>query len=673
MKKPSYYYQAAVKAPISKLLSYQSDQKIDKGQKVLVPLGKKQVSAVIFGEDPHGDKQAYLKDILQLDTSIPPLSSFRLDWISWLSRYYHYPIGLVADLNFPPLAFKEKKESKSKTSLEDSKAEKDSKTQATLEAPKEKETSVILNPEQQKCFESVLKDSGFQAHLLYGVTGSGKTEVYKKWAAEILKNKKQVLILVPEIFLTPQLVDRFSQAFPNDIATLHSQLSPRQRTQTWEQVIKKQKSILIGTRSALFCPMPDLAMIIIDEEHDNSFKQEDKFRYQARDSAVVLAQKLDIPIVLGSASPSLTSWHQAQKKIYKLHYLKERAFQQDLPKVQIVDLKKSLSKTKPYWLTDQLFSKMQESLSQGNQVALFLNRRGLAHFLICFDCGHVLNCPNCDISLTLHKHSRLLCHYCAYTEAKPDHCSECNSDHWLEKGLGTASVEKTLQSYFPQYKIIRADRDSISSHKDMKAFVSVIQKKEAQIIIGTQMISKGLDFPSIDLVGLLMADTGFHLPDFKASERAFQTLLQMSGRSGRRGKGQVLLQTFNPEQSAFNFLLSHNYEAFVEEELKMREKLFYPPFSKLCLLEIDSLKESQGSAFALELAQIMRKKANPALVILGPSPAPLFKLKNRYRFHVLIKSPNHQGLYDFLLAFIKPLRTPSFIRLKVDRDPSSML
>ncbi len=660
MQKTNYYYEVVLKSPLFKSLTYRSFEPLSLGQKVQVSMGKKKLSAVIFKEDPQAHKYKNLKTILKVEKDFPPLSEPRLKWLEWLSGYYYYPMGLIADLSFPPLSFKEKKLQKSEN-LE------------FLDA--KNKIPIKLNEEQKQCVKSILKDLKFKTHLLHGVTGSGKTEVYKTITEEILKQNKQVLILLPEIFLTPQIVERFSEKFPNQVAVLHSQITPRQKTEVWEQLLTHKKKILIGTRSALFCPLPNLGMIVIDEEHDGSFKQEEKFRYHARDSAIVLAKKLDIPIVLGSATPSLSSWYQAEKGVYQIHRLSERAFKQSLPLISIVDLRKNTKKEeRPFWFSEELFLKMQKTLDRKKQVALFLNRRGVANSLMCMQCGHTVICPNCDISLTLHKGYHLLCHYCAYMERKPERCPSCKEDRWFEKGLGTEGVEQVMRILFPEVKIIRADRDAIDSRKEMENFMRIVEKQEAQIIIGTQMLSKGLDFPSIQLVGLLLADMGFHFPDFRATERTVQILLQMAGRAGRKEGGEVILQTFNPEHLSLGFMKDHNYAAFSKEELKIRKKLFYPPFSRLCLLEIDSLKEKEGEQFAVQLAHVAKsKKPKEGMVILGPSPAPIFKIKNRYRFQILIKSLNHKILQNFLDDFLKSFKEKSFVRVKLDRDPNSMI
>ncbi len=658
MLKKGYYYEVALKSPLFKTLTYRSLEPLSLGQKVQVSMGKKRLSAVIIKEDPEAHKYKNLKTLLKVEKDFPPLSEQRLKWLKWLSRYYYYPLGLIADLSFPPLSFKEKKPETSKNSN-----------------GVEKKSVIELNEPQKECVKMILEDLKFKTHLLYGVTGSGKTEVYKTLAEEMLKQKKQVLVLLPEIFLTPQIVARFSAKFPDQVVVLHSQITPRKKTETWEQILLQKKQILIGTRSALFCPIPNLGMIIVDEEHDGSFKQEEKFRYHARDSAIVLAKELDIPIVLGSATPSLSSWYQADKGVYKLHKLKERAFKQSLPLVSIVDLRNNNKKEgRPFWFSEELFSKMQKTLDEKKQVALFLNRRGVANSLMCSSCGHTLTCPNCDITLTLHKGNHLLCHYCAYMEGKPERCSSCQESKWFEKGLGTEGVEQFMKTLFPEVKIIRADRDAIDSREEMENFMKVVEKREAQIIIGTQMLSKGLDFPSIQLVGLLLADMGFHFPDFRATERTMQILLQMAGRAGRKEGGEVLVQTFNPDHLSLSFMKGHDYEAFFREELKIRKKLFYPPFSRLCLLEIDSLKEKEGKQFADQLVQLAQKK-KPAsgMVILGASPAPIFKIKNRYRFQILIKSLHHGLLQNFLDPFLKSFKEKPFVRVKLDRDPGSMI
>lgn len=656
------YCKVAVKAPLFKSLTYQSHEPISPGSRVKVSLGSKKVSGVVWEISSKAEtptKIPKIKPVLEV-LKDPPLSPSRLKWLQWMSLYYHYPLGLVADRSFPPL-----KKPPSKRNEEAS--------FPPLNSVDKKKKKISLNPDQKEAVKILSQGEGFKVHLLHGITGSGKTEIYKALIKQRLIKGEQSLLLLPEIFLISQILNRFLEVFPNQVATIHSQLTPRQKSHIWWRLIQGKDPLLIGTRSALFCPLPSLKLIVVDEEHAGSFKQEEKFQYHARDSAIMLAKKLDIPIVLGSATPSLTTWHLAQKKVYSYYRLKKRALNQPLPKIHVEDLRKKPSLTKVFWLSDRLYLKIKETLEKKKQVALFLNRRGQAGTVLCPQCGYVNYCPNCDIALTLHEFSLLLCHYCDYMKKKSLQCPHCANSQWLEKGLGTARVEEVMKNLFPKAKILRADRDAIESPSEMKTFIQAVEKEEAQILIGTQMISKGLDFPSLHLVGLLMADRGFHFPDFRAGENSFQIISQMAGRAGRKTPGEVLIQTYNPNYSNLLYAKNHDYAGFAEEELKHRKKLFYPPFSRLCLIQIDSLKEKPGQVFSKKAAQIGRELGRKNLHVLGPSPAPLYKMKNRYRFQILIKAPSHNVLQKFLDSYLKELKIPSFVRLKADRDPVSML
>ena len=679
-----------------------------------VPFGEKRIfPGIVLEKDAKGSERKDIKSVFQV-MDMPPLGEERIQWLKWLSGYYHYPLGLVADLSFPPLLQKktsssgnaeisgcepegsipsspeklkwQRREGFSNKSVSSSgnkefkaflKGERQKKDE-TLSVSQEgftdsfQKENVCLTEEQEQCVKSILSKKGFQPHLLYGVTGSGKTEIYKALTERFLSRGKQVLILLPEIFLTPQIVERFSKKFPDQVAVWHSDLTARQKTTAWFDLAMQRRNILIGTRSALFCPLPRLGLIVVDEEHSSSFKQETRFQYHARDSAIMLARFSDIPILLGSATPSLDSWFQAQRGVYQIHYLKRRAFKQPLPEVRVVDLRKAPRKDKIFWLSEELYLKIKETLERKKQAALFLNRRGQAGALMCSHCGYVKYCKNCDIALSLHGFDYLLCHYCNSMEKKPSACPECGKTQWVEKGVGTEKVEQVIKALFPKARVFRADRDAIDSHSEMSSFVQTVEKGEADILIGTQMLAKGLDFPSIYLVGLLLADMGFHFPDFRASEHAFQTLLQMAGRAGRNHEGEVILQTFNPDHLSVSAVRDHNYRAFSEEEMKNRKNLFYPPFSRLCLFQVDSLKEKAGREFAFELARSARKKALSGIKILGPSPAPLFKIQKYYRYQILVKAPSHEVLQSFLDDF--PIdQTNRFLRVKRDRDPVCLL
>ena len=665
------YYKIAVKRALPYPLTYRSRGRLPAGQKALVPLGKKNrpVSGLILGEDPEkgaGACKGPIKTVLKADGGLPPLDPARLQWLQWMSRYFHYPIGLTADLLFPPLPFKFEKNRRRAA-------------QAKKPAPaKGAPDPVLLTSDQQRCAEEILSRPGFQPHLLFGVTGSGKTEIYKKAIERVLQEGKQALLLLPEIFLTAQIVRRFADSFPVQTAVFHSQISPRQKTRAWQDLVFQEKSLLIGTRSALFCPLPRLGLIVVDEEHASSFKQDVRFRYHARDCALMLGKLLKIPVVLGSATPSLSSLYLAMRGKYRFHKLKSRPGGRALPRVTVADLRAeersgAKSPSRPFWLSRLLHSHIEKALSRGRQAALFLNRRGRASALLCLSCGHAEKCLNCDISLTLHGEERLICHYCSYFQKKPLLCPSCGQrDSWLERGLGTEAAEEALKKLFPSARVIRADRDAIDSQKEMEAFIEIVEKQEADIIVGTQMIAKGLDFPSIEVAGLLLADSGFHFPDFRASERTVQLLMQMAGRAGRKQAGQVILQTFQPERGAVLFAQKHDYLSFAKEELKSRQKFFYPPFSRLALFHINSLKEEAARAFASDLGRLARQKARPGVQILGPSPAPLFKIQNRWRFQILVKAANAAALQDFLDEISPAVRKRRFVSFAIDRDPVSM-
>ena len=730
--KKAYYFEVAPKAPLFGSLTYKFFEPLCPGQRVKIPLGSRYVNGLILKENPsplilkklknsseklrdsscinltkqnisgfdqksrQKEKTSIeIKEISSIDKSFPPLSLQRIHWLRWMSSYYHYPLGLVADLSFPQTHFKELTNIKvGKSSEKQTNSSCHNKARSVFVQAKK---TIRLTLEQEQCLNAILKAPGFNVHLIHGVTGSGKTEIYTQLIAHILDQKKQALVLLPEIFLTPQIVERFSKSFPNETALLHSQITAKLKKRTWQELISGQKNLLVGTRSALFCPLPGLGLIIIDEEHDSSFKQEGKFRYHARDSAIMLAKELNIPIILGSATPDFSSYKKALDGFYKFYELKKRALKQTLPKVSVVDLKNKPSKGQPFWLSDLLLEKITSTLNKGKQVALFLNRRGQATSLICSHCGYTQKCLNCDISLTLHRENYLLCHYCSYLAKAGSRCPSCQSRAWLEKGLGTQKIQDSLQKLFPQFNTLRVDRDSISSQEEMKQFIEKVEKNQVQIIIGTQMLAKGLNFPSIYLVGLILADMDFSLPDFRAEERTFQTLVQMAGRAGRTAFGEVILQSFNPDHPSILFAQKHDYKSFFYERMKSRQRLFYPPFSRLCLLRMDSFKEVAGRLFAQDIFQKAKKLADQQMdkillqesenstqglsskkdlreiQILGPSPAPLMKIKNRYRFQILIKGKNYFILDEFLKKLLPAIPKKAFVQVKVDRDPSSML
>jgi primosomal protein N' (replication factor Y) len=664
----------AVEAPLLEPLTYlgEAPESFARGQSVLVPLGKRKAKGVVLG--PASIKGDFkLKPVHATLPERPRIPEEHLRWLEWLADYYMHPIGQVTALAFPPLDSAERKRKSNKSPVV--------KPVAPRPPPE-------LTKEQAFVLSGIEKKKGFNVHLVHGVTGSGKTEIYLRLLADIVKEGRQGLVLVPEISLTPQLLERFSARFGDQIAVLHSHLTEREKTDQWWAAVRGEKSILLGARSALFCPLPNLGLIIIDEEHEASFKQDEKLKYHARDAAIMLAKFRDFPIVLGSATPSLESWHHATSGKYHLHRMTQRVGQRSMPTVAVVDLREDRQARKseptaerPFWMSEQLHLAIDHTFGQNEQVALFLNRRGIAQVAFCQSCGHTFECPNCAISLTVHGHRHLVCHYCDYTQKLPEHCPQCRSSEVEPLGLGTELIEQDMRSLYPDARIARADRDEISSRESLEHLISAVEHRDIDVLIGTQMIAKGLDFPGLTLVGLVLADVGFSLPDFRASERAFQLVTQVAGRAGRHSSvpGRVLIQTYNPQHPSVIATQNHDYETFAEEELKNRQELHYPPFSRLAMMRIQGLslaKAEDAALFALKRALALKQSRAEYghIQLLGPAPAPIAKLRNKFRYQALIKAESSPALRAFCKQLLGDSAwLPSGIKIGIDIDPINML
>jgi primosomal protein N' (replication factor Y) len=673
-------WQVAVDAPLAEALTYSYSEPLEKGQLVNVPLGKRKVKGVVLG--PSSKVPEFkIKSIDSIDQQYKPLHEPYLKWIEWLSYYYLHPIGQVFQSAFPPLRKTDKIRSSKR---------------APVIPQLMADSAMDLTIEQSICFESISKFSGFSTHLLFGVTGSGKTEVYLRLLDEVLKKGQRGLVLVPEISLTPQLIQRFARRFGDKIAALHSQLTDRERTNQWWDIVDGRKSILIGARSALFCPIENLGLIIVDEEHEPSYKQDEKLKYNGRDAAVMMGKQMNCPVVLGSATPSLETWKNTKDGKYHLHTLKNRVANRALPTIEVIDLRKNKSDDDlqkliiqkyshlPFWLSPALFEKIIEVLDKGDQAALFLNRRGVAQMVVCPACGHTKECPNCDISLTLHAGSHLVCHYCDYHENFKLKCPDCAEGEMNAIGLGTELLENDLRRLFPGKNISRADRDEIQNRADLEDLIEKMEIGEIDILVGTQMIAKGLDFPKLKLVGLVLADVGFNLPDFRATERSFQLMTQMSGRSGRHIKegenpGYVIIQTFNAEHESIIYAQNNDFEGFAENELNIRSSLNYPPIGKLISFRIQGphLGRVQEAARLLaRRAQVLKSQNSnySSIEILGPAEAPLSKLRGQFRFHLLVKSAQGHVANPFTRQLIGDQGwVPSGIKILVDIDPMNLL
>lgn len=516
----------------------------------------------------------------------------------------------------------------------------------------------------------------YQTFLLHGVTGSGKTEVYLQVIAETLALGKTALVLVPEIALTPQLGATFRGRFGDRVAIVHSALTPSERLKEWNRVLQGEATIGLGARSALFLPLSNLGVVVVDEEYETSFKQEESPRYNARDLAVVRGFHEKAVVVLGSATPSLETWNNAEQGRYQRLSLHTRVHQQPLPHVEILSLA-GQARSREGILTAQLVEAMEQTLSAQKQVILFVNRRGYAPYVFCKDCGHAFRCPDCDVALTLHQRRRvLLCHYCAYEEDAPDVCAACQGHklHWF--GLGTERIESELETMFPNVSTARLDSDTVRKRGDLDRQLTRFKNGEASILVGTQMVAKGHDFPGVTLVGVVLADANLNLPDFRSAERTFQLLTQVAGRAGRAGGdiGKVLVQAYETNHYAITTAADQDYASFVEQELKVRRELDYPPFSHMALVRIEDESANQASKVARQIAETLQneivRKTMPVKV-LGPSPAPLARLCNLCRFQILIKAKQRSVLRHILRAI--PKSRMGSTRQILDVDPYSML
>ncbi len=552
---------------------------------------------------------------------------------------------------------------------------------SALEAP------LVLNEDQLRAWapiELAVRNGGFKSFLLHGVTGSGKTEIYLRAIDEVVRMGKEAIVLVPEISLTPQTIERFRGRF-GSVAVLHSHLSDAERGGQWRRVMGGRVQVVVGARSAVFAPTNRLGLIVVDEEHESSFKQDSTPRYHARDVAVVRARFADIPIILGSATPSMESWYNAGRKQYTLLELPRRVLDYALPSVALIDQRNERRRGGFHGISVPLELAVRDALRQGGQVMLLLNRRGFSTYVVCPDCGHAESCRFCDLTLTFHKQRGvLLCHYCGYEQAPLDKCSKCGKAGVRYQGLGTEKLQSEIESKFPGASVQRMDSDSMKRSGSHERVLTAFRQGLVDILLGTQMIAKGLDFPNVTLVGVINADVGLHVPDFRAAERTFQLLAQVAGRAGRGPRGgKVLVQTYDPEQPCIALAAKHDYAGFIQQELAQRRAHGYPPFERLARLIVRSRKETAAAEFADRLAGAFRTsleglgRASSTPVapvrLLGPAEAPVFRLKGYCRFHFQLQSPSAGTLHEALRAVLATVRCPSGVEFTIDIDPINML
>lgn len=539
----------------------------------------------------------------------------------------------------------------------------------------EQSQSRTLTEAQEAVYEQVaqaLEAHQEQTFLLEGVTGSGKTEVYLQLMAKASQMGRGAILLVPEIALTPQMVRQVKSRFQTGVAVLHSGLTNSQKYDEWRRIIRGQATIVVGARSSIFAPIRDLGLVIIDEEHETTYKQSDTPRYHAREVAIWRCHYHQAPLLLGSATPSLESRSRAQVGRYQHLRLPERVNGRPLPPVTLVDMTKEMAQQTTDELSSVLKDKIADRLAKGQQIVLLLNRRGYASYMLCRECGQVIQCPRCDISLTYHKHEhRLKCHYCDYQSPVPDRCPNCHSDYLRTFGLGTQKIEELLNQHFPTARVIRMDMDTTRKKGQHEALLDRFRRHEADILLGTQMIAKGLDFEAVTLVGVINADTALNLPDFRAGEKTFQLLTQVAGRTGRgRFEGEVLIQTYNPDHYVMQLAQQHDYESFFYYEMKRRHLGHYPPYFYTTLITISSKYQAKAQAMSHQVKQTLLASGAP-IEILGPSQGAIARINERYYFQLLLKYKDGQVIKESLGAILdqSQLEAKQGIYITIDHEP----
>ncbi len=642
------------------------------GVRLLIPFGRTKRIGILLATATEPRIQTPLLHALELLDTTPVFPPELFSLLRWAAEYYHHPIGDVLFTALPaPLRAQKKPSKRTRTQHHNT------TTESLLPAPSLAEPGPRLSSDQQTVVDAVRESRGFQCFLLEGVTGSGKTEVYMEIVREKIAQGQQALILVPEIGLTPQLLDRFRRRLAVPLAALHSGLTDAARYAAWRAAADGTVSVVIGTRSALFTPLPRLGIIVIDEEHDLSFKQWEGFRYHARDLALVRAQRSKIPILLGSATPTLESLHNVELGRFRLLRLQQRAGAAQPPVVRLVDLR---NQTLYHGLAEVLLNIVKEHLERDEQVLIFLNRRGYAPVLRCDECAWSSECRRCDARMTFHRREwQLRCHHCGTQTQAPRTCPGCGKVTLHPVGAGTERLEDALIKRFPAYPLVRIDRDSTSRRGEMERLLEEVHSGQARILIGTQMVAKGHDFPQVTLVVVVHADRGLFGPDFRDTERFAQLLVQVSGRAGRAEKlGQVLLQTRSPDHPTLHTLLGGGYPAFAKEALAERAITGWPPYSALALLRAESADREVSMAFLHKAkAQATALVQNGSVEINGPMPSPMERRVGRYRAQLLLQSERRTDLQRVLHPWTPALETLAAgrrsLHWSLDVDPVDLL
>lgn len=658
------YLEIVVNVPINQSFTYlniDTEEKSRIGFRADLKFGNRRMTGVVIGESNTippscAVDESKIRPVTKFFEDEPLLSPELIETCRWISSYYICSIGEAVCSTIP--GGKRETDAGGFSFTDDISSEKPAQ----------------LSEEQQLAVSEILDPSSkTNLHYLYGPTGTGKTEVFLQCAQKLLDQGKGVIYLVPEIGLTQQVIESVVKRFGNTAAVLHSGLTPSQKLSEWKRILNKEARVVIGARSAVFAPVPDLGMIIIDEEHDGSYKAGSTPRYHARQVAMYRCSRLHIPLVMGSATPSVESWYMMEQNVIARHTLTRRLSGGAMPSIKAINLSNLANESNS--ISPELTEEIARTIQEKKQTILFLNRRGFTHFFRCNTCGYELECKNCSVSMTYHKsEKRLRCHYCGWNVEAPQQCPQCGSMDVGYSGFGTEFIENEVKAKFPNARVVRVDTDVLTKKGELQEKLNAFKKGEYDIMLGTQMVAKGLNFPNLKLVGVILADTGLHLPDFRASERTFALITQVAGRAGRfMPDGKVLVQTYSPDRQPIAFSVANKISDFYKDEITTRQMLDFPPFSRLVRLVFRAPTLNQASQAASSAAKVLQQYAGNDFYVLGPSECPLVKISLNYRYQILLRGKKTGPMQSAVSKLIYNYQQPKDVYIETDVDPVSLL